>query len=347
MLLSIALLTKNSEDTVRYALRSIYRQVIPRDIEFELVVVDGYSKDSTLKIVAEEVQRLRERFQSQFVRHAVLQERVGVGFARNLALRESQGDWILWLDSDNILAQDYIVKAVKRISEVDERVAVLFPRKVVPVYKKRNLASRLILCYSLSLAQLRESVSKLERMVMEQAKGSVQKALPYTATQGTVCNADALRKVGGFNSYLIAAEDIDVFLKLTRNGYRMRSFNSTLYHFMRESLTAWFKHAMVWSYGGAIMESFINDEPPKADLHVAKRIFANIETFIKTSLSLIVSAGISMEKAAHVCGPLVALLMPLIYVFRRAGYINGTLHALRLTSKASFKFRKTYIQMHS
>jgi len=75
MLLSIALLTKNSEDTVRYALRSIYRQVIPRDIEFELVVVDGYSKDSTLKIVAEEVQRLRERFQSQFVRHAVLQER--------------------------------------------------------------------------------------------------------------------------------------------------------------------------------------------------------------------------------------------------------------------------------
>jgi len=61
MLLSIALLTKNSEDTVRYAIRSLYIQDIPKDVAFELIVVDGYSKDNTLKIVYEEVQRVQRK----------------------------------------------------------------------------------------------------------------------------------------------------------------------------------------------------------------------------------------------------------------------------------------------
>ena len=78
MLLTIALLTKNSKDTVRFALRSIYRQKIPDNVAFELIVVDGYSKDNTLKIVAEEIQKLKEKFQNQFTRHTILQEGVGI-----------------------------------------------------------------------------------------------------------------------------------------------------------------------------------------------------------------------------------------------------------------------------
>jgi glycosyltransferase involved in cell wall biosynthesis len=78
MLLTIALLTKSSEDTVRFALRSIYRQKIPDNVAFELIVVDGYSKDNTLKIVAEEIQKPKEKFQNQFTRHTILQEGVGI-----------------------------------------------------------------------------------------------------------------------------------------------------------------------------------------------------------------------------------------------------------------------------
>jgi len=334
MLLSVVLLTKNSEDTVRYALRSIYRQIIPRDIEFELIVVDGYSKDNTLKIVAKEVQRLRERFQSQFVRHVVLQERVGVGYARNLALRESQGDWILWLDSDNILAQDYIVKAVERIGEVDENVAVLFPQRVVPVYKRRNLASRLILCYSLSQAQLGGSVSKLERMAMEQAQGPIQRILPYTAMQGTVCNTDALRKVKGFNPYLIAAEDIDLFLKLISNEYRMEPFNSTLYYFMRESLKAWFKQATVWEYGKAIME-LINKLRNSTYTMRSEKLLRTYR--ISKLASHILMDAMFMRKSIFVCESSSAILIPLARVYRRIGYLRGKLQALKDSCRMKVK----------
>jgi glycosyltransferase involved in cell wall biosynthesis len=91
MLLTIALLTKNSEDTVRFALRSIFRQKIPANITFELIVVDGYSKDDTLNIITEEIQKIREKFSNQFIRYIILQEKVGVGYARNLALKKLGG----------------------------------------------------------------------------------------------------------------------------------------------------------------------------------------------------------------------------------------------------------------
>jgi glycosyltransferase involved in cell wall biosynthesis len=64
MLLTIALLTKNSEDTLRFALISIYKQKIPDNVTFELIVVNGYSKDNTLKIVAEEIQKPKENFKT-------------------------------------------------------------------------------------------------------------------------------------------------------------------------------------------------------------------------------------------------------------------------------------------
>jgi len=327
MLLTIALLTKNSEDTVRFALRSIYRQRIPDNVTFELIVVDGYSKDNTLKIVAEEIQKLKEKFQNQFIRNIILQEHVGVGYARNLALKEAQGDWILWIDSDNFLAQDYVLKAVKEIEKIShENIAVLYPQRVVSVPRKRNFASRLIICYGKALAY--QSSSKLfaiaKKLLRKQLEGSIQRMLPYTAMQGTFCNVEALRKVGGFNPYLIAAEDVDVFLKLISNGYKMRSFNSALYYFTRDSLRAWFRQAVTWEYGKTIMYAFNSvNNVTKFGIFVMKS--RNSQNIINHIASLII---ISIN-ALHLCNPLIAFLIPLVYIYKRLGFFIGYLHACK------------------
>jgi glycosyltransferase involved in cell wall biosynthesis len=324
MLLTIALLTKNSEDTVRFALRSIYRQKIPDNITFELIVVDGYSKDNTLKIVAEEIQKLRGRFPSQFIGHIILRESVGVGYARNLALKEAHGDWILWVDSDNVLAQDYILKAIKEIEKISyENIAVLYPQRVVPVPRKRNLTLRLILCYDMALAYQSNNnfFAIAKRLLSEQLKGPIQRVLPYTAMQGVFCNIEALRKVGGFNPYLVAAEDIDVFLKLISNGYKMKPFNSTLYYFTRDSLRAWFRQAMTWEYGKIIMYILNNAiNLKKADLVMKSRELQKI-------INHIVSSIVMSINALYLCNSFITFLIPLIYIYRRLSFFIGYLHA--------------------
>jgi glycosyltransferase involved in cell wall biosynthesis len=331
--LTIALLTKNSEDTVRFALRSVYRQKIPDNVTFELIVVDGYSKDNTLKIAAEEIQKLKERFLSQFTRHIILQEGVGVGYARNLALKEAQGDWILWIDSDNVLAQDYVLKAVKEIEKINhENIAVLYPQRAISVLKKRNFASRLIACYGKVLA--RQSNSKLfaiaKKLLSERLEDPIQRMLPYTATQGAFCNIEALRKVGGFNPYLVAAEDIDVFLKLISNGYKMRPFNSTLYYFTRDSLRAWFRQAVTWEYGRIVMYLFSTyGNKCSTSRMIQTQYTLNTSKIIEFFVTSIINSVTILMTKVQACTSLEAFFSPLLYFYRRVGYSVGHLHGLR------------------
>jgi len=333
MMLTIALLTKNSEDTVRFALRSVYRQKIPDNVTFELIVVDGYFKDNTLKIVAEEIQKLKERFLSQFTRYVVLQEGVGVGYARNLALKEAQGDWILWIDSDNVLAQDYVLKAVKEIEKINhENIAVLYPQRAISVLKKRNFASRLVASYGKVLAC--QSNSKLfaiaKKLLSERLEDPIQRMFPYTAMQGTLCNIEALRKIGGFNPYLVAAEDIDVFLKLISNGYKMRPFNSTLYYFTRNSLRAWFRQAVTWGYGKIVMYLFgTYDNKCSTSRMIQTQYTLNTSKIIEFFVSYIINSVTILMTKVQACAPLEAFFSPLLYFYRRVGYYVGHLHGLR------------------
>jgi len=329
MLLSIALLTKNSEDTVRYAIRSLYIQDIPKDVAFELIVVDGYSKDNTLKIVYEEVQRVQRKFQDKFTRFILLQEKVGVGYARNLALKEAHGDWILWLDSDNILAQDYVIEAVKKIKEVEScNVAVLYPKRVVPIRKGESLAARLIVCYHISQSSLEsQHRGEKENQLFKRLIGieSIQAILPYTAMQGTLCNVKVLRGIGGFNPYLIAAEDVDLFLRLISSGYRMEPFNSTLYSFCRNRLRDWFKQAVTWGYGGEIVKTISRLKIASPGSKGLTKVLEKIYSLAIHTLVMIIS---SSKRAAHLCGVRESLFMPFAYIYRRIGYIKGSLCAL-------------------
>jgi len=233
--LSIALLTKNSERTVKWALQSLLIQYIPEGLEFELIVVDGYSRDSTLDIVENYCRKLQSKLPANFAGCRVYRERVGVGFARNIALRRAHGDWILWLDSDTILSHDYISSFLKKvlIGKLPNNVAVLYPRKVLPILK--GFRSKVMFCQS------HIGVSDCSRKSAPR--------LPYTAMQGTFTLRQALLDVGGFDNMLVAAEDVDIHMKLLARGYVRESFNGVLYVIPRNTFREFFVQAMVWNYG--------------------------------------------------------------------------------------------------
>ena len=91
MKFSILIPVHNGEDTLPHAMESILQQEFA---DFEAVVVNDGSTDGT--------GQLAERLAGQDRRIRVVhQPNGGVASARNRAMDEARGDWILWLDADD------------------------------------------------------------------------------------------------------------------------------------------------------------------------------------------------------------------------------------------------------
>lgn len=104
-LVSILIPAFNSQEWIADTLRSAIAQTWDRK---EIIVVDDGSTDGTLAIA--------RQFESEFVR-VVTQENQGASAARNKAFSLSQGDYVQWLDADDLLAPDKIEKQIEALGE--------------------------------------------------------------------------------------------------------------------------------------------------------------------------------------------------------------------------------------
>ena len=104
-LVSILIPAFNSQEWIADTLRSALAQSWERK---EIIVVNDGSTDQTLAIA--------RQFESQGVR-VITQSNQGAAAARNKALSLSQGDYIQWLDSDDLLAPDKIALQMKAVEQ--------------------------------------------------------------------------------------------------------------------------------------------------------------------------------------------------------------------------------------
>src|SRR5438445_296546 len=95
----------NAAPWIAESLNSALAQTWPNT---ELVVVDDGSKDKTVSAV--------KQFLGPRVR-LITQENQGQSAAENTALRAAQGDFIQYLDADDLLSPDKIERQMKRLIE--------------------------------------------------------------------------------------------------------------------------------------------------------------------------------------------------------------------------------------
>lgn len=106
-LVSIVVPTYFSEKYLEKCLQCIVEQTYP---DIEVIIVDGESTDGTLAII--------ERFERNydFVR-CIQKKNEGVSLSRNCGMREAQGEYLEFVDSDDFLfpsACETLVKAMER-----------------------------------------------------------------------------------------------------------------------------------------------------------------------------------------------------------------------------------------
>jgi glycosyltransferase involved in cell wall biosynthesis len=112
-LVSILIPAFNAQEWISETLRSAVAQTWPNK---EIIVVDDGSTDHTLTIA--------QRFESDGVR-VVTQKNQGAAAARNKAFSVSQGDYIQWLDADDLLASDKVSRQMEVIAQDGSRRTLL------------------------------------------------------------------------------------------------------------------------------------------------------------------------------------------------------------------------------
>src|SRR5215468_4372384 len=112
-LVSILIPAYNAERWISDTIRSALAQTWPYK---EIIVVDDGSTDGTLAVV--------RRFEPRGVR-VFTQPNQGAAMTRNTAFSLAQGDYIQWLDADDLLAPDKISKQMEAANECHSK-RVLF-----------------------------------------------------------------------------------------------------------------------------------------------------------------------------------------------------------------------------
>lgn len=111
-MISVIIPAYNSAAYIGSTIESVLNQSFE---DFEILVVDDGSKDCTRKIV-EEFQKQDSRIKYFY------KENGGVSSARNLGIREALGDYVSFLDSDDLWKSYFLAKMYQKLTETQKKI---------------------------------------------------------------------------------------------------------------------------------------------------------------------------------------------------------------------------------
>jgi len=199
---SIIIPTYNSGGTLVECLQSICSQSYPF---FEVIVVDNFSNDNTLKIA--------ESFGAKMVR-----KKCNPASARNIGLAMSTGEYILFLDSDQILSSTLIEECAKLCDS--ENVGMI---KIPEVFIGRNFWGSCSATWKNCYQNTEQS--KSERIINGEPRF-------FTKTD--------LVQAGAFDDNLLWGEDYDLYKRMIKLNIKGIQCKSKIYHLEPKSISVIF-----------------------------------------------------------------------------------------------------------
>jgi glycosyltransferase involved in cell wall biosynthesis len=200
-IITIGMCARNSGNTLSIALDSIINQDFSHK-EMQLILIDDGSEDNTFHIMNKYAQKTNIKTK---VIHTDWQ---GLGPARNLIIKKADGDFILWVDADEILSKSYVRKQVEYLTNnpavgITAGVFGLVPRKLI-----LNLEIIPFIIAHYDFEQPASFLWKTERLL---------------GTGGSTFRVEALKQVNGFCSNLTGAgEDVEVAQRIKKVGWLIK-----------------------------------------------------------------------------------------------------------------------------
>jgi glycosyltransferase involved in cell wall biosynthesis/GT2 family glycosyltransferase len=193
-LVSINMCTYNSSKYVRQTLQSVFAQTLQN---FEIVIVDDGSTDGTPELIAREFPDARIKI--------VRQQHVTLRLARPIALAHSEGDYIAFLDSDDLWTVDKLERMVRAADDAPDAGLLFSDCEVIDaagVPTGRFFSDQ----FDYAAIDLRGTNGHLELL----RRGN------FIASPAPLAPAAAIRAVGGFNHAYRHVNDFELWLRLAR-----------------------------------------------------------------------------------------------------------------------------------
>jgi hypothetical protein len=190
MRISVVIPTYNRAAAVGEAVESVLRQTHPAD---EIIVVDDGSTDRTDEVLAGFGDRIR----------IVAQPNGGVSAARNTGIRLATGNWLAFLDSDDVWLPQRLATLARDVTEPNVGVHVADIVLEGPGYEERLLPLR-------NLDFPPDRAQRIER--------PLPLVLSGLSLDSIACRRDWMLAAGGFDTSLRMFEDLDVLTRLALRG---------------------------------------------------------------------------------------------------------------------------------
>lgn len=224
-LFSVIVPTYNRVDEIKELLNSLSNQTLDFS-EFEVIVVDDGSTDSTEEFVIDFSTKVS--FQITFIK----QEHKGPGEARNLGMKNANGEFFIFIDSDCIADKNWL-KAFKDEIKINSPIAFGGPDKVLPNFSPVQKAIDYSMTSFITTGGIRGH-----------SKKKISKYYPRSFNMGV--RADIVEKIGGMNK-LRHGQDIEFSNRIIATGGKvLRVENAIVYHKRRMSVKKFFRQVFNW-----------------------------------------------------------------------------------------------------
>lgn len=247
--LSIIIVNFNVKHFLEQCLCSVVKA--SNNINTEIIVVDNNSSDGS-----------KEFFAGRFSNVTFLWNQVNIGFSRanNLALKQSTGKYILFLNPDTILPEDCLEKCLSLI-QLQETVGAIGVRmidgsgKYLKESKRGFPAPFNSLCKVLGLAALFPASKLFAGYYLGQLDPHKNHEVDVLAGAFMMIKKSVLAVTGGFDErFFMYGEDVDLSYRIQKAGFKNIYFSeTTLVHFKGESTTRGSLNYVRLFYGAMIL----------------------------------------------------------------------------------------------
>lgn len=197
MNISVVIPCYNCEKYISKTIASIIHQTVKPQ---EILLINDCSTDKTLEILRE-----TEKKYKYIIKVIDLVKNKGASYARNFGVQNSIGDYILFMDSDDVAEPRLIEEYQYRLEQLN-----------------RETEDKYILCYSayIQIDEKDNQISKIMRGIQVEPEEILgyEFVRNHISTSGVLIKKDFFIKLGGFNEELMYSEDWDLWIRLACLG---------------------------------------------------------------------------------------------------------------------------------
>ncbi len=220
------IITQNNEKTISQCMNSVLSQSHKFN---ELVIVDGESKDNTVKIAKTLLRKNKIKYK------IIVEHKAGLAEARNIAYRNSNSDYIAFIDSDVVINYDWLKNVEPKFIENDEDAITSVESLKVEV--KQPFWHKYAFVPSVSTTD-----------------NSKENYVTGTSFGATAIKRKFLDDVNGFQTYSLCGEDADIVMRLRKfkKDFKFLVLPGAKWgHYKVETFLQYIKRMYYWGKGNA------------------------------------------------------------------------------------------------